>query len=104
MLFLAMRTNRRQIQNMQTCIDDIRNKKVKTPAQAHAYIWMLIHPFTSLDGFSMTLLSDEERKHLDKMAAQTPTAFKTLSRVLQSENERLADLPGMLMEIFIHTL
>lgn len=104
MLYLAMRTNRRQIQNMQTCIDDIRNKKVNTPAQAHAYIWMLIHPFTSLDGFSMTLLSDEERKHLDKMATQTPTAFKTLSRVLQSENERLTDLPGMLMEIFIHTL
>ncbi len=104
MLYLVMRTNRRQIQNMQTCIDDIRNKKIKTPAQAHAYIWMLIQPYTSLNDFSMTLLSDEERKHLDRMAAQTPAAFKALSRILQLENERLDELPGMLMEIFIHTL
>lgn len=104
MIYLAMRTNRRQIQNMQTCIDDIRDKKINTPAQAHAYIWMLIQPYTSLDGFSMALLSDKERRHLDKMAVQIPTAFKTLSRLLQSENERLAELPGILMEIFIHTL
>ena len=76
MLYLTMRTNRRQIQNMQICIEDVRNKKIKTSSQAHAYIWMLIHPYTSLDGFSMTLLSDKERKQLDRMAAQTPVAFK----------------------------
>lgn len=104
MLFLAMRTNRRQLQNMRTCLDDVRDRKVKTPAQAQAYIWMLVQPYTSLDGFCMTLLSDEERRQLDRMAAQTPAAFKTLSRILQSENARLDELPGMLMEIFIHTL
>lgn len=104
MLFLAMRTNRRQLQNMRTCLDDVRDRKVKTPAQAQAYIWMLVQPYASLDGFCMTLLSEEERKQLDRMAAQTPAAFKTLSRLLQSENARLDELPGMLMEIFIHTL
>lgn len=104
MLYLAMRTNRRQIQNMQACIDDVRDKKVKTPVQAQAYIWMLVQPYTSLDGFCLTLLSDGERKQLDRMAAQTPAAFKALSRILQSESARLDELPGMLMEIFIHTL
>lgn len=104
MLFLAMRTNRRQLQNMRTCLDDVRDRKVKTPAQAQAYIWMLVQPYTSLDGFCMTLLSDGERRQLDRMAAQTPAAFKTLSRILQSENAKLDELPGMLMEIFIHTL
>mgnify|MGYP006865974698 CR=1 FL=1 len=52
----------------------------------------------------LTLLSGEEKKQLDRMAAQTPAAFSTLSRILQSENTRLDELPGMLMEIFIHTL
>ena len=104
MLFLAMRTNRRQLQNMRTCLDDVRDRKVKTPAQAQAYIWMLVQPYASLDGFCMTLLSGEEKKQLDRMAAQTPAAFSTLSRILQSENTRLDELPGMLMEIFIHTL
>lgn len=104
MLYMAMRTNRRQIQNMQACIDDVCDKKVKTPAQAQAYIWMLVQPYTSLDGFCLTLLSDGERKQLDRMAAQTPAAFKSLSRTLQSESARLDELPGMLMEIFIYTL
>lgn len=104
MLYLAMRTNRRQIQNMQACIDDIRHKRINTPAQAQAYIWMLINPFVSLDGFSITLLSDQEQKLLDKMAAQTPGALETLSTILQTKTDRLQDLPGMLMEIFIHTL
>lgn len=104
MLFLAMRTNRRQLQNMRACLDDVRDRKVKTPAQAQAYIWMLVQPYASLDGFCMTLLSGEEKKQLDRMAAQTPAAFKALSRILQSENARLDELPGMLMEIFIHTL
>ena len=65
---------------------------------------MLVQPYASLDGFFLTLLSDRERKQLDRMAAQTPAAFKALSRTLQSESARLDELPGMLMEIFIYTL
>ena len=38
MIYLAMRTNRRLIQNIRTCIDDICNKKVKPPAQALSLI------------------------------------------------------------------
>lgn len=104
MIYLAMRTNRRLIQNVQTCIDDIRYKQVNTPAQAHAYIWMLLQPYASLDGFCMALLSPDDRKRLDRFAAQTPAAFETLSKILPSEGSRLDELPGMLMEIFIHTL
>ena len=104
MIYLAMRTNRRLIQNMQTCIDDIRHKKVKTPAQAHAYIWMLLQPYASLDGFCMAFLSPDDRKHLDRIAAQTPATFEALGKILPSEGSRLHELPGMLIEIFIHTL
>lgn len=104
MVYLAMRTNRRLIQNVQTCIDDIRYKQVKTPAQAHAYIWMILQPYATLDGFCMALLSPDDRKRLDRFAAQTPAAFETLSKILPSEGSRLDELPGMLMEIFIHTL
>lgn len=104
MIYLAMRTNRRLKQNMQTCIEDIRREEVKTPAQAHAYIWMLLQPYASLDGFCMALLSPDDRKHLDRIAAQTPAAFEALGKILQSESGRLDELPGMLIEIFIHTL
>lgn len=104
MICLAMRTNRRLIQNATTCIDDIRCNRVKTPAQAQAYIWMLLQPYASLDGFCMALLSSDDKKHLDRIAAHTPAAFEALSKILQSKGDRLDELPGMLMEIFIHTL
>ena len=104
MIYLAMRTNRRLLQNVQTCIDDIRHKQVKTPAQAHAYIWMLLQPYASLDGFCMALLSPDDKKRLNRIAAQTPAAFEALSKILQSKDSRLDELPGMLIEIFIHTL
>ncbi len=104
MVYLAMRTNRRLIQNVQTCIDNIRDKKVRTPAQAQAYIWMLLQPYSSMDGFCISLLSSEERRHLDTLAMQTSDAFEVLGKILQSGNNRLDELPGMLLEAFIHTL
>ncbi len=104
MIYLAMRTNRRLIQNIRTCIDDICNKKVKTLAQAQAYIWMLLQPYSSLDGFCLALLSAEEREQLDMLASQTPDAFRELGRMLHPGDNRLDELPGMLMEAFIHTL
>ncbi len=101
---LGMRANRRQIQNMQTCIKNIKDGKVKTSSQARTCVWTLIQPYISLDGFCMTLLSDGERMLLDKMALQTPETFRMLSRIMQAENDRLEELPGMLMDIFIHRL
>lgn len=38
MLYLTMRTNRRQIQNMQICIEDVRNKKSR-PLRKHMPIY-----------------------------------------------------------------
>lgn len=104
MIYLAIRTNRRLMQNVQTCIDDIRDKKVGTPAQARAYIWMLLQPYASLDDFCIALLSSDDRKHLDRIAARMPAVFEALGNILQSEGSHLNELPGMLMEIFIHTL
>ena len=59
---------------------------------------------SSMDGFCMALLSSEERRHLDTLAMQTSDAFEVLGKILQSGNNRLDELPGMLLEAFIHTL
>ncbi len=104
MIYLAMRTNRRLIQNVQTCIGNIHDKKVRTPTQAQACIWMILQPYSSLDGFCMALLSPEERKQLDTLAIQTPDAFRELGKILHPGDNRLDELPGMLIEAFIYTL
>ena len=77
---------------------------VTTPEQAHAYIWMILQPYASLDGFCIALLSDREKETLYKLAGRTPEAFRALKKMMHAGNDRLDELPGMLMEIFIATL
>ena len=50
------------------------------------------------------VLSPEDKETLYSMAAETPAAFEKLRRILPSEGDRLDELPGMLMEIFIASL
>ena len=104
LIYMALRANRRLIQNVRTCLGDIHRGKVETLEQAHAYIWMILQPYASLDGLCMTLLSPEDKKALDRIATETPGAFETLRKILPSEGNRLDELPGMLMEIFIASL
>ena len=103
-IYMALRTDRRLIQNVRACLDNIRRGKVTTPEQAQAYVWMILQPYASLDGLCMTLLSPEDKETLYSMAAETPAAFEKLRRILPSEGDRLDELPGMLMEIFIASL
>ena len=104
MIYMAMRTNRRLIQNVRTCLDDINRGQVTTPRQAYAYIWMILQSYVSLDGFCMTLLSAGDKAALDRIAAETPGAFDALHKILSSETGRLDELPAMLMEIFIASM
>ncbi len=104
MIYMTMRTNRRVIQNVRACLDGVQRGEVATSRQAHAFIWMILQPYASLDGFCLTLLSPRDKEALDKIATETPGAFSTLREILPSENDRLEELPGMLIEIYIATL
>ena len=104
MIYMAMRTNRRVIQNVRACLDGVQRGEVATSRQAHAFIWMILQPYASLDGFCLTLLSPRDKEALDRIATETPGAFSTLRKILPSENDRLEELPGMLIEIHIATL
>lgn len=104
MIYMAMRTNRRIIQNAVACLNDIRENKVKSRAQAFGYACMILQPYISMDGVCMALLSGYEKEKLRHIAEQTPEAFTRLGDVLQSDNGGLAELPGTLMGIYIRTL
>lgn len=103
-IYMAMRTGRRVIQNVRACLDDIHRGEVTTPRQAHAYIWMVLQPYASLDGLCMVLLSPRDKEELDRIATETPGAFAALHKVLESDSDRLDELPAMFMEIFIASL
>lgn len=104
MIYMTLRTNRRVIQNARSCLDDTRRGYVNNASQAHVYVWMILHPYISLNGLCMDMLSEKERKELDRIAMDTPEAFEVLCRLLPSQNARLDELPGMLMGIIIESM
>ena len=104
LVYLAMRTNRRLILNTGTCINDIHNqkgpnKKHKLRIYLDAYAPIRFYgQFPPVDAFF------QDQEQLERFAVQTPAIFETLCRILNSGDNRLDELPGMLMEIYIHTL
>ena len=81
---------------------DVQTLSFKDSNQATAYLWMLLQPWLSIDGFSYTLLSQEEKESLEKLAAEMPQAVSKL------ESGRfpidLNDLPALLMKAYIDNL
>ena len=103
LVYMTMRTNRRLVLNASQCINDVKNGKVKTPTSAQAYIWMLVQPYTSIDGLGIAVLSDMDRKRINKIAEDTPIAMERLSKILQMNKERTKELPTLFMKIIATT-
>lgn len=103
LVYMTMRTNRRLILNASQCINDVKNGKVKTPASAQAYIWMLVQPYTSIDGLGIAVLLDVDRKRIDKVADETPMVMERLCKILQMDKERTKELPALFMKIIVTT-
>ena len=103
LVYMTMRTNRRLILNAIQCIDDVKRGKVKSQANAQAYIWMLVQPYTSIDGLGIAILSDMDKKQINKVAEETPIAIDKLSKILQMDKERTRELPALFMKIIVTT-
>ena len=104
MIYMAMRTNRRLIQNAAACLNGVLKGKVENKSQAWGYACMVLQPYISMDGICMVLLSDSDKKKLRRIAEQTPAAFDGVGDILQSDKEHLDELPVTLMEIYIRNL
>ncbi|WP_289197937.1 hypothetical protein [Bacteroides acidifaciens] len=79
-ILLTMRNNRRLLQNALQCVNDINNRKVKGGDQSAAYLWMLLQPWISFDGFALSLMSDAQRGTLRTLAAETPKCIVKLGK------------------------
>jgi len=77
-ILLTMRNNRRLLQNALQCVNDINNRKVKGGDQAAAYLWMLLQPWISFDGFALSLMSDAQVGVMQVLATETPKCIDKL--------------------------
>lgn len=103
-IYMGMRTNRRLIQNMQTCLDDIKHLKCRTPELSNAYFCMIVQPYISLDALSSALLTKEQSKYLND---QSQNIRAVLGRTKAKENllEMLDNqLAKQLLKVYISSI
>ena len=103
LVYLTMRTNRRLILNAQTCITDIKRGKIKSATQAQAYFWMLLQPYTSIDGVGMALLTENDRAALIKISADVPQCIGRLAKLTQMSEAQLKELPHLFMKVIVNS-
>lgn len=78
----------RIILNTLACSDDIIQGSVNAEAQARTHVWMLLQPYVTLDGFSLAVLSDMERKTLHTVANRTPQMIAKLNKAIGTDNDQ----------------
>lgn len=104
LIYTARRTNRRIVLNALACYNDINRGMVKTEAQARAYAWMLLQPYLTLDGFSLTIMSDEEWTALYETADQTPVLIAGLNKIIGTDSDQCQILPGLLVKLTLASI
>lgn len=98
-ILLAMRNNRRLLQNAEACIESLHRLPRTDNGQATAYQWMILQPWISLDGFAYALMDDEQMRTMEKLAEQTP---KALGKLEGADFPLDVDgLPTLLIKTFI---
>lgn len=102
LILMTMRNNRRLLQNANVCVTNIHKLDFNDSNQTTAYLWMLLQPWLSIDGFSYTLLSQEEKESLEKLAIEVPQAFSKLKSGRFPID--LNEFPSLLMKAYIDNL
>ena len=85
-------------------MDDINHGRVRTATQARAYVWMLLHPYISLDGFGMAVLSDKEKAILYDVAGQMPAMMTMLNRTAGTDNSQWESLPDLFVKVMLTSI
>lgn len=100
-ILLTMRNNRRLIQNAVQCINDINNGKIKpgNTDQCAAYMWMLLQPWLSFDGFAYATMSETQMRSMRDLAVETPKAITKMRNPPFPIS--IDELPSLLIKTYI---
>ena len=87
MLYLTMRFNRRIMQNVIACREDILNNKRLSKEQQVSYRWMLIQPYVSMDEYSTSVLTKKQREELMILSKELPILLNRLDNQKKTKKE-----------------
>lgn len=68
------------------------------------YLLMMVQPFMSMDDLSVSVLSEKDKSDYYKLADALPKEMDNLTKQLHMDKKRTADLPMLMMKIYITRL
>lgn len=104
MIAMAVRTNRRLIQNAQVCMEEIRKGRVKDEEQMAAYQWMTIQPFLSFDGLAEALLTDAQKDQLLRIAEDFHRSLQSSGQDDATLRLMREEIPKQILKLYISSL
>ena len=102
MVYMSMRTNRRLVQNTQSCIESIKRRDKLTDKQQEAYYWMLIQPYIAIDSFGMAMLTPEQERTLLSYADEIQRMEQT--HKLGKNHRKLSEMSNLILKLYISGL
>ena len=102
MVYMSMRTNRRLVQNTQSCIESIKRRDKLTDNQLEAYYWMLIQPYIAIDSFGMAMLTTEQERTLLSYADEIQRMEQT--HKLGKNHRKLSEMSNLILKLYISGL
>lgn len=101
-IYMAIRTNRRLIQNAEQCAEAIRSRRITTPAQAAMTVSMLINPYSNYNYMCIGLRTKDQIAKLSSIGKQIEPLVSQLRRERLIDELKTDSLPYKLIKEYIH--
>ena len=97
-VYLAIRGNRRIIQNATICAANLKSKKKLSDASLANYRWMLIQPFITIQDEYLAALTKQQITDLQNLADELPGL---IARIDKQKGQKPDEIKKVLSEFFI---
>lgn len=101
-IFMASRTNRRIIQQADTCLTSIETGKINDAQSGTKAILSALTPFTSFNALLIVVRTDEQRSKLNEIGRRIPRAMRKLEEQHIEFPEPLDSLPNQLLKEYVN--
>lgn len=101
---MAVRTNRRLLQNARVACDCFSRNKNQDPQLSTAFIWMTVQPFISIDSFSLALMSEDQIHDLQEIATTISNLAGQDRRMDDTMKRLVQNLPKQILQLYITSL
>lgn len=103
-VFMASRTNRRIIQQADTCLTSIESGKINDAQSGTKAILSALTPFTSFNALLIVFRTDEQRSQLNEIGRRIPRAMRKLEEQHIEFPEPLDSLPNQLLKEYVNLI